>query len=1452
MNTLKKSFLFLTVLLALFFSAIGTTPADAGLIMNDLKSRYGPWGDVQVIAANGYAYLMSSYGLRITPLEGGVTSYINLPNSGGHNNNMFVDENNLYIVNGSANWYSAEGNGCYNATVKCGLNISRDNGATWTTLNKGNSDLAGVANDVFVDVDDKTVYLATSKGVSILPDGAVTFTNKPSRALTTLVVADDGTIYAGKGDIPAYAVSYYDSDLNSSNSLYISTDGGTTFTETEITDGVDTYDAYYGGIYDLFLDSDGVLYIATNDGIWMTADGGASFVHKTTDDGLESNQVSAIFVDDDPIEGSGKVYASTPKGVSISFAAVDPADLNGLSFADSGDPDNPSGNKTTTDGLWDNNVFSTAAIGDNIYVVTQYGYATSTDKGATFTYDATRLTRCNSDPVTHQCATMTANGNISSYYVNDVFVDGADAYIATNNGISISHDTLETFTYINTKQGLLNNKVNALFVDGSNVYAATDGGLSISDDGGASFSTNVTTAEGLGSNYVNDVLVDGSNIYAATERGLSISTNGGVSFNNKDHTALGGSSDATYRVYLAGSTLYVVSNGSFSFSTNGGTSFTARNFSFYSRGDSFAVKAGTPNTLYLSGSGGGEYGFLTSTDDGATFTKQSAETAVSILLDGTAIYVTTYGSLRKSADEGVTFATVNVTDEWGNSTTYAGLAGIYTSGGKMYMYSSGNYAYSGSGRGLYFGTIQDLPPQILSIKRGDYNNPTDAATVYFRVAFSDDIAPADDLLAVPPLYKADAADFKLTTTGITDASITDVTCSGNYCTVTVNTGTTNGTIRLDVPATAQITNVTGTLMSNIPFTTGEVYTIDHGSPPTVPILLTPNPSVLVDTLTPKLDWKDSVQVLAAADLGWHYEVNVYTANKSYDKTFTTADDADPLAGLARSEYTFTDPLTPNTTYYWKVRSFNNKNMASAWTAPRAFRTRMTTPVLTAPVEDAVLDTKRPTFTWDAVTGATTYTVQLWTPNTLGVNALALTGTAKAPATTFTPTADLQPDKVYTWRVMANGLNPSLYSEFRSFTTSTNPPSLPVYVAPAANLLVNSAADIKLDWTAGLVSEPTKPAAAGFEVEYSPNKDFSGGTLVDITDPLVTEHIITAGTLDPNKTYYWHIRAYDNENAAKQRSAWTVARTFRTRLLQPVLIEPDNATVLNSKRPEFKWGAVAGATSYTLQVFKAGRAVLTITVLAPNVVYTPTYDLLAETEYTWQVKANGYNQGDYSDPFTFTTSENPPAIPVLKLPRNKTYIAAADPVTLSWYASAAKLTAVPPIPAPGSYEVQYADNKDFTGATSASVDGATLEHQIAGGTLLPGRTYYWRVRAWSGAGGAGNHSAWSVMYSLNVKYAPPVLTVPANGATSVPIRPTFTWTAGGNGVWTSFTLLIGTNETLTSGRRAFVIPASMGTTYTIPPTAAALKANTQYYWRVYINGVYISTFSIDPAWGFRTQ
>jgi phosphodiesterase/alkaline phosphatase D-like protein len=208
--------------------------------------------------------------------------------------------------------------------------------------------------------------------------------------------------------------------------------------------------------------------------------------------------------------------------------------------------------------------------------------------------------------------------------------------------------------------------------------------------------------------------------------------------------------------------------------------------------------------------------------------------------------------------------------------------------------------------------------------------------------------------------------------------------------------------------------------------------------------------------------------------------------------------------------------------------------------------------------------------------------------------------------------------------------------------------------------------------------------------------------------------------------------------------------------------------------------------------------------------------------------------------------------VLKLPRNKTYIAAADPVTLSWYASAAKLTAVPPIPAPGSYEVQYADNKDFTGATSASVDGATLEHQIAGGTLLPGRTYYWRVRAWSGAGGAGNHSAWSVMYSLNVKYAPPVLTVPANGATSVPIRPTFTWTAGGNGVWTSFTLLIGTNETLTSGRRAFVIPASMGTTYTIPPTAAALKANTQYYWRVYINGVYISTFSIDPAWGFRTQ
>jgi len=100
---------------------------------------------------------------------------------------------------------------------------------------------------------------------------------------------------------------------------------------------------------------------------------------------------------------------------------------------------------------------------------------------------------------------------------------------------------------------------------------------------------------------------------------------------------------------------------------------------------------------------------------------------------------------------------------------------------------------------------------VLAITRAD-PNPTSAASVAFSVTFSEVVTGVD------------AGDFTLVTTGsIGGASVTGVSGTGSVYTVTVNTGTGSGTLRLDVPATATITDLVGNGLSGLPYTGGEVY-----------------------------------------------------------------------------------------------------------------------------------------------------------------------------------------------------------------------------------------------------------------------------------------------------------------------------------------------------------------------------------------------------------------------------------------------------------------------------------------------------------------------------------------------------------------------------------------------------------------------------------------------------
>ena len=116
--------------------------------------------------------------------------------------------------------------------------------------------------------------------------------------------------------------------------------------------------------------------------------------------------------------------------------------------------------------------------------------------------------------------------------------------------------------------------------------------------------------------------------------------------------------------------------------------------------------------------------------------------------------------------------------------------------------------------------VDTTPPTVVSSTRANAS-PTNSASVDFTVTFSEAVTG----VAV--------GDFALTTTGgVSGAAVSGVSGGPTTYAVTVSTGTGDGTLRLDIPATATISDQTGNALSGLPYTGGEAYALDR-TPPTV-------------------------------------------------------------------------------------------------------------------------------------------------------------------------------------------------------------------------------------------------------------------------------------------------------------------------------------------------------------------------------------------------------------------------------------------------------------------------------------------------------------------------------------------------------------------------------------------------------------------------------------------
>ena len=213
--------------------------------------------------------------------------------------------------------------------------------------------------------------------------------------------------------------------------------------------------------------------------------------------------------------------------------------------------------------------------------------------------------------------------------------------------------------------------------------------------------------------------------------------------------------------------------------------------------------------------------------------------------------------------------------------------------------------------------------------------------------------------------------------------------------------------------------------TNGPSDWSEVRSFTSPNAPGIPLLSLPAANALTTNYSPTFKWSIvSVPLNTVFD---HYQLQV-----DDDPAFGSPviDDVS-LTSPAATQLDAPLSLTPNTSFYWHVRAFNTLGEASAWSTALSFRTALTPPSLTSPINGAAVSSLTPTLDWSDVATATGYTVQASTNSnfsTLLVNASVVTSS-------YTSVSPLPSGYIVYWRVRTNGANgPSDWTTTTTFTT----------------------------------------------------------------------------------------------------------------------------------------------------------------------------------------------------------------------------------------------------------------------------------------------------------------------------------------------------------------------------------------------------------------------------------
>ncbi len=377
------------------------------------------------------------------------------------------------------------------------------------------------------------------------------------------------------------------------------------------------------------------------------------------------------------------------------------------------------------------------------------------------------------------------------------------------------------------------------------------------------------------------------------------------------------------------------------------------------------------------------------------------------------------------------------------------------------------------------------------------------------------------------------------------------------------------------------------------------------------------------------------------------------------------------------------------------------------------------PILVSPANANLSNNPVPTFNWGAVSGASSYQLEIATTSNFAAIVQNFSG---GPGVVTYQAAPL-PSGVYYWHVRSiNGSGfAGLWSAYRLFTVDLTPPVSPVLALP-----VNAAAVFGTP----LFTWKSSATAIRYQFAYDNDADFSS--------PIYTSGEVIGLKITPPAmplgVYSWHVRARD---AAGNWSTWSLPRLVTIHPptpLAPVLSAPASALKTNDATPDFAWSGVAYGDTYQLEISNSNKFTIKLQSFsgAPGVL-NYTAGLLSEGIYYWHVRA--VNAASVAGPWSairsFTIDTTPPPAPVLSLPASGALLTGAPKFV--WLASSSAV----------KYQFELGSDAGFTSLVYTSGELTGLSFTPPAQAL---GTYYWHVRA---KDAAGNWGAWSLSRAISI-------------------------------------------------------------------------------------------------------